>query len=148
MPEMELITKRERAKLLNSLYRYVFWVGEKIPEKVEIDGKTIMLHEFIWEMINKTELSDEDKGHIERYITLLSKKEHEYKTYLETAEMTPENAKKIFNKTAGLLRAIMDLKELEKGPRRGEEKHFHQRLVERKVAEAKELIFFMDELKK
>lgn len=144
----ELITKRERAKLLNSLHRYVFWVGEKIPEKVEIDGKTIMLHEFIWEMINKTELSDEDKEHIERYITLLSKKEQEYKTYLETAEITPENAKKIFNKTAGLLRAIMDLKELEKGPRREEERHFHQRLVERKVAEAKELISFLDEIKK
>ena len=147
MPE-ELITKSERAKLLNSLHRYVFWVGEKIPEKVEIDGKTIKLHEFIWEMINKNELSDEDKEHIEYYLTLLSKKEHEYTTYLETAEMTPENAKKIFNKTAGLLRAIMDLKELEKGPRREEERHFHEHLVQRKVAEAKEFISFLEEINK
>ncbi len=147
MFEMELITKRERAKLLNSLYRYVFWVGEKIPEKVEIDGKTIMLHEFIWEMVNKPELSDKDKEHIKGYITLLSRREHEYETYLQTAELTPENAKKLFNKTAGLLRAIMDLKELEKGRRRGEEKHFHERLVKKKVAEAKELISFLDEIK-
>lgn len=148
MPKKEFITKRERAKLLNSLHRYVFWVGEKIPEKVEIDGKTIKLHEFIWEMINKPELSDEDKEHIERYIILLSRKEHEYETYLQTAEITPRNAKKLFNKTAGLLRAIMDLKELEKGPRREEERHFHERLVKRKVAEAKELISFLDEIKK
>jgi hypothetical protein len=147
MPEKELINKRERAKLLNSLHRYVFWVGEKIPEKVEIEGKTIKLHEFIWEMVNKPEFSEKDKEHIECYIKLLSRREHEYETYLQTAELTPGNAKKFFNKTAGLLRAIMDLKELEKGPRREEERHFHERLVKRKVAEAKELISFLDEIK-
>jgi len=148
MPEKNFISEHERARLLHGLRRYVFWVGEKIPEKVEIDGKTIKLHEFIWDMINKTELSDEDKEHIERYIVLLSRREHEYESYLETAEITPEDAKKIFNRTAGLLRAIMDLKELEKGPNREDERHFHEHLVQRKVAEAKKLISFLDEIKK
>jgi len=148
MPQNEFISKNERAKLLNSLHRYVFWVGEQIPGEVEIDGEMVKLHEYIWKMLNKPELSDKNKECIERYITRLSEIEHEYETSLEKAELTPQDAKELFNRTAGLLRAIMDLKELEKSSKKGEAKHFHEHLVKHKVADAKRLVRLLDKLKK
>ncbi len=40
--------------LLNKLHRPLFWVGEHIPEEIDINGKNVKLHEIIWEIINKT----------------------------------------------------------------------------------------------
>ncbi len=147
MSDDEFITKREHAKLLNSLHKYLFWVGEQIPEKVDIDGEQVRLHEFVWEMVNKPQLSDEDKKQINHCITRISEKEEEYESDLEESDLTQEDAKKLFNLTAGLLRALMDLKELEESPKKKRLRKFHYDAKKRKIDDAKKLVAFLDKIK-
>ncbi|MBW6470589.1 MAG: methyl-accepting chemotaxis protein [Methanosarcinaceae archaeon] len=147
MSDDELITKREHKKLLNSLHKYLFWVGEQIPEIVDIDGEQVRLHEFIWEMINKPCLSDGDKKQIDHCIAHISKKEKEYENDLEESDLTREDAAKLFDLTAGLLRAIMDLKELEESPKKKLSRKFHDDVKKRKIDDAKKLVTFLDNIR-
>lgn len=120
------ITDRERNSLLNSLHRRLFWVGEQIPRKVKLDGKEINLHEVVWEIVNKRKYTSEDLENIQAFLDMLNGKEKECERYLEEGDITYQEAKEIFNETAGLMRAIMDLQELtepSKRKKRTETKH-------------------------
>ena len=147
MSDDEFITKREHEKLLSSLHKYLFWVGEQIPQKIEIDGDQVHLHEFVWEMVNKPQLSDDDKKQINYCIAHISKKEEEYEKDLGESDLTQEDAKKLFSQTAGLLRALMDLKELEESPKKKRSRKFHYDAKKRKIDDAKKLVAFLDKIK-
>lgn len=104
--------------LLSRLHRPLFWVGEHVPGELEIEGKNIKLHEIIWEIINKTHFSAKDIGNIELFLSLLKEKEHEYEKSLEQNDISYEEAKNLFTQTAGIMRAIMDLTEIEEESKR------------------------------
>lgn len=107
------ISDNERNMLLNKLHRPLFWVGENVPKEVEIEGKKLKLHEIIWEIVNKTHYSKKDIEDIDLFLSLLKEKEHEYETALEHSDISSEEAKNLFNETAGIMRAIMDLTQIE-----------------------------------
>ncbi|WP_406655603.1 DUF5788 family protein [Methanolobus sp. ZRKC2] len=112
MGEDSEISERERNKLLNNLHKRLFWVGEQIPSKIMLDGKEVNLHEVVWEIVNKRKYSPEDLDNIQIFLDLLYEKEKECERQLEEGNLTEKEAKDIFNETAGLMRAIMDLQEL------------------------------------
>ncbi|NYT19607.1 MAG: methyl-accepting chemotaxis protein [Methanosarcinales archaeon] len=146
MAEDQLITEDQRAKLLARLHRHLFWCGERIPDEVEIEGKMVPLHEITWKLITKPKLTEEDREHIDHCIVVLRKKAKSCENYLGKTDMTLEQAKDVFDKTAGLLRAIMDLKDLEElsGPERMKK---YQEEVERcKIKDAKSWMNFLAEL--
>ncbi len=112
MKDCEEISVREREKLLKSLHSSLFWVGEEIPYKIIIDGNEMHLHEIVWEIVNKPQIKRSDIENIDKLLEVLSAKEKECEKYLEHGHMSPDEAKEIFDKAAGIKRAIMDLKEL------------------------------------
>lgn len=114
----EKITDNQRNVLLNRLHRPLFWVGEQVPEEIEIKGKNVKLHEIIWEIINKTSFSRTDIDDIEMFLSLLKEKEHEYEGVLEHNDISYEEAKNLFSQTAGIMRAIMDLVQIEEETKR------------------------------
>lgn len=57
----ELITSEEREHLLFGLHRFLAWVGEPLPEKVEADGEKIEIHDLIWRCIHNKEFSEKEK---------------------------------------------------------------------------------------
>lgn len=118
MENEEKITDNQRNVLLNRLHRPLFWVGEHVPEEIEIKGKNVKLHEIIWEIINKTSYSITDIENIEMFLSLLREKEHEYEGALEHNDISSEEAKNLFSQTAGIMRAIMDLVQIEEEAKR------------------------------
>jgi len=139
----KLITERERKQLLAALHTRLFWVGEKIPYFVEMDGKKCKLHDRVWELINKETLSEDDKQEIEKCIALLKDKERIDELELETKEMTLEEAKKLSDETAGLLRAIMDLREIEEGISKEKENEFHEIFSAQRTEEIRRWLNFL-----
>ena len=139
----KLITEWERKQLLAALHTRLFWVGEKIPYFVEMDGKKCKLHDRVWELINKDTLSEDDKQEIEKCIVLLKDKERIDELELETKEMTLEEAKKLSDETAGLLRAIMDLREIEEGVSKEKEKKFHELFSAQRTEEIRRWLNFL-----
>lgn len=137
------ITESERKQLLAELHARLFWVGEEIPYFVEINGKKCKLHERVWDLINRKNISDDDRKQIEKYIAVLKEKEMADELELQTKEMTREESKKLFNETAGLMRAIMDLREIEEGTSKEKEKEFHDMFSTQRTEEIRRWLNFL-----
>ncbi|WP_321429370.1 DUF5788 family protein [uncultured Methanolobus sp.] len=139
----DTLSEWERKQLLAALHARLFWVGEEIPYSVDIRGKKCKLHELVWRLINKDKLTDEDIVHIDKYITFLREKEQEDETKLKTEKLTKDEAKALFNETGGILRAIMDLRDIEEGTVKEKEKEFHDIFSKERVAEARKWLRFL-----
>ncbi|MBP1908030.1 DUF5788 family protein [Methanolobus bombayensis] len=139
----DTLSEWERKQLLAALHARLFWVGEEVPYSIDIKGKKCKLHELVWSLINKDKLTDEDIKHIDTYVSYLREKEQEDENKLKTATLTKEEAKALFNETGGLLRAIMDLKDIEDGTAKEKEKEFREIFSKERVAEARRWLQFL-----
>jgi len=135
----------ERDKLLHRLHGYLAWVGAEIPSVFEIDGMEIPLHELVWRLINKKELADEEIVGIESLISVLEKKESRDEAAIAEADITEEEANNLYKEASGLLRAIMDLKDLERGAY-PDDYDLRRKVAQKKVRDAHSLLKFVDKL--
>ncbi len=133
----EYITEEERKELLSALHCRLFWVGQQIPDYIEFDGKNYPLHNYVWELIQKDKLTDEDKSRIDKCIEKISAKEKKDERDLEEKPLTHENAQALYHETAGLLRAIVDLKEIEDGTLKEDTKRFQEQFASQRIKDAK-----------
>jgi len=111
----DYISPREREHLLNGLHRYLVWVGEKVPQEIEVEGKNIQLNEVIWQCIHQKELSEDEKKNLLKLVEMLERKVVHSEVELQKANLTHEEAKKLYNEIASLIRAIMDIRDCEAG---------------------------------
>lgn len=88
----DYITDEERQRLISKLHRLLVWVGESLPDVVNVDGKTVDVHNVIWWCIHKKEFTEEEKNNFKEIASLLEKKEKDYEAMLQTANLTHEDA--------------------------------------------------------
>lgn len=136
----DYISPEEREHLLAGLHRFLVWVGEKIPDEVEVNGKSIKLHELIWRCIHKKELSEQEKNRLLELVHILETKEKHAEEELHKANLTREEAKRLYDESASLIRAIMDLRECEAGKVKLKESRED---IRRKVDDARRWIGFL-----
>ena len=141
---MEQLSAIKRAKLLHGLHGYLAWVGAEIPDVFEIDGTKIPLHELIWRLINKKELTESETVGIESLIRALEKKEALDEIALADENITKEEAEAIYKEAAGILRAIMDLKRIENGAH--PDADVNRKILQKKISDAQGLLKFVDEV--
>lgn len=166
----DYLTEEERRKLLSSLHRVLVWVGVKEPEECKIERDAlhaelerfhqtekdlppevqtndckIYLHRLIWRLINEKEITDKERMQIEEMIDLLEKKEKAEEEVLLHEKLTHSQAKQIYNEAAGVLRSIIDLKDVLKKRDHNAEDIDRIRV---KVEDAKRWNDFMDKVKK
>lgn len=138
------LTDEERDQLLSALHSRLFWVGQYIPDVIKIEGKTCHLHNYVWELIQKETLSQTEKVSIDKYIETISTKEKEDEKKLEKQSITLEEATSLYHETAGLLRAIMDLKEIEDGSIKENTKHFQEMFANQRIKDARLWLEFLN----
>lgn len=144
----EYITEDERKQLLSALHCRLFWVGQHIPDQVEIDGKNYHLHNYVWELIQKDKLTESEKSRIDKCIEIVSAKEKEDEKELAEEPLTEEEAKNLYRETAGLLRAITDLKEIESGALQENTKRFQEIFANQRIKNAKLWLEFIKNVSK
>ncbi|MHC1756325.1 MAG: DUF5788 family protein [Methanosarcina sp.] len=142
------ITDTERRQLLSALHSRLFWVGQHIPDYVEFEGETYPLHNYVWELIQKENLTAGEKSRIDKCIDIISAKEQEDEKELEEKPLTQEQAKSLYHETAGLLRAITDLKEIESGALKESTKRFQEQFVNQRVRDARLWLEFIKNVSK
>ena len=76
-------------------------------------------------------------------IHLLEKRESCDEIALSDENITKEEANNLYNEASGILRAIMDLKEIERGAQKEED--LRRRALRKKVRDARSLLKFVDE---
>ncbi len=111
----DYISEDERERLLAGLHRFLIWVGEPVPDEVNVDGENIKLHELIWRCVHKRELTEDEKKRLSELAQFLETKEKHDEEVLRRAKITREEAKRLYRESASLIRAIIDLKECESG---------------------------------
>jgi len=141
---MEKLSVSEREKLLHGLHGYLAWVGAEIPDVFEIDGIEIPLHEVVWRLVNKKELTEAETTGIESLIRALEEAEVYDETALAKEAVTREEAEDLYKEAAGLLRAIMDLKGIENGAHPDED--VRRKLLQKKISDAQGLLKFVDDV--
>ncbi len=109
--DMELITEPERKKLLWSLRSDFAWVGKKIPESVEIDGKEYRLRGMVRKLGEKEFPEPEETAEIRALLPELEARAKANEELLETEELTKAEAEALYEEAIGLLRAVMEFKD-------------------------------------
>ena len=139
----EYIPQPEREHMLFELHRYLAWVGESIPEMITIDGKEFQLHDLVWKLIQKKRLTESERKYVKWLIHKLENLEQIDEEKIEKAHLT--QAALIQDEAAGLLRAIMDLKELEEGKiQRADLKKLN---ISNKVEDARRWVKYMKQMR-
>ncbi len=136
----DYITEDERQHFLLGLHRFLIWVGEKLPEDVEVNGRKVSLRDLIWACIHQREFSDKERKYFLDIIHFLETKEKYNEEMLHKANLTRDEAKRLYRDSAGLIRAIIDLRECESGKvklKEGTED------IKRKVSDAKRWLGFL-----
>ncbi len=136
----DYISLNEREHFLSELHRFLVWVGEPLPDEVEVNGETIKLHELIWRCIHKTELSESEKERLMELVRLLETKEKHDEEVLQRANLTHDEAKRLYHESAALIRAIMDLRECEAGKVKLKESSEE---IRKKIEDAKRWLGFL-----
>jgi hypothetical protein len=144
----EYLTDEERKQLLSALHCRLFWVGQHIPDYVEFEGKNYPLHNYVWDLIQKDTLTEVEKSRIDKCIDIISAKEKEDEKELEEKTLTREEAKTLYRETAGLLRAVIDLKEIESGALKESSRRFQERFANQRIKDAKLWLEFIKEVSK
>ena len=141
---MERLSVSEREKLLHGLHGYMAWVGAEIPDVFEIDGTEIPLHELVWRLINKKELTESETIGIESLIRALEEKETCDETVIANETTTREEAEFLYKEASGLLRAIMNLKRVGDGAH--PDKDVCRKVLQKKIRDARSLLKFVDDV--
>ena len=109
------LTKEEREKLIFKLTRMCTFIGCEIPEKVELEGEIIPLHEFMWRLITtKGPLTPEEFAAVDLLHYKIEKKIREEESEIKSADITEEEALKLYVEACGLIRAAVELRDIEK----------------------------------
>ena len=141
----EYIPQAEREHMLFELHRYLAWVGESIPGRILIDGKDIQLHELVWKLIQKKRLTESEKKCVKWLIHKLENIEQIDEEKIEKAHLTRAQATLIQDEAAGLLRAIMDLRDLEEG--KIQHADFKKLNIADKVEDARRWVKYMKQMR-
>jgi hypothetical protein len=108
------LTEEERKRLEQKLSRLLEWVGVWVPDDVMLDGQNVPLHETVWKLIRKSRLSREEEALLLNLEDRLDKKYKEDLGKIDKTDRTEDQAFQDYCEAAGLLRAIVTLKDLEK----------------------------------
>ncbi len=165
----DLLTKRERNQLLANLHRTLIWVGVQDPDKFEIDPDLLReemekdrigpgdlppevhpkrgvvdLRHLIWRLIHEKDLTEKEETEIKELIRLLKARETRDEERLKEERLTTEEAHRLFEETAAVIRTLMDLREiLEK---REHKTDVGREVVKKKVNDVKRWNAFVDEM--
>jgi len=110
------LTKKEREELLFKLKRIFTFVGTETPEKIELDGQVVPLHEVMWHLINhKQEITPEECAAVQKLWRAIERKIQQIESTIRGQDIDESEALELYAEAQGLIRAAVELRGLEKG---------------------------------
>jgi len=165
----DLLTDRERDRLLANLHRTLVWLGVQDPERLEIDpdllkeemardriapadlppevhpaAGTVDLRHLVWRLIHLSELSEKEEMEVRELIRVLKAKEAADEGKLKEARLTREEAHRIYEETAAVIRSLLDLREIL--AKKEHKTDVRREVIKKKVNDVKRWNAFVDEM--
>lgn len=140
------ISDGERSTLKKKLIRTLNWIGVKMPDEVELNGKKLPLSEVVWGLLNKKEcFTEEEKKVIADLEMALEKKLKEDMKKIDRDEQKAD-AINHYCEALGLMRAIISLKGMLASDR-CERIRLTKRIQDRRREETENWLNFMKDLR-
>jgi len=127
---------RQRDELLDRIHRSSATVGGSIPETVLLEGESIPLREFYFEISDKQEIQTDEEERFEEILTYLRRERLRLIQLIENDEVDYESANELVPKISDLDRAIDAFESLE-GP------DLDEQLRQEKIKSAEGLVDLM-----
>ena len=135
-----VLTDDERKHLLLSLKGMFAYMGIMLPQSLTLDDGTVLkLKDLVWGLIAKKDLTDDEVVAARELANILNKRIEDNRALIERYDITEEQAEKLYFLTAGLLRAVMELRGLGMHDR---EEEYSRIARERHVDDARKLLAF------
>jgi len=106
------VQEYERKQLLERVEREGATVGATIPETVEVQGETIDLQEFVFEVKRREEVPPGERDRVERAKRNLRRERLQRKQRIEDGDVTREEGERLVESIVGIDRALNALKSL------------------------------------
>jgi len=116
LSEARNLTKEEREELLFKLNRLFTFIGTEIPEKIELDGQVVALHEVMWRLLNHDrDLTPEECAAVQKLYVAIERKIREIESAIRSEDINEHEALALYAEAQGLIRAAVELRDFEKG---------------------------------
>lgn len=131
----------ERAELLESIYSGSGTIGSSIPETVTIDGETVPLREFYFEVAEPDELGNKERERVEEVLSFLRRERLAMVQRIRNQEVEYETGKAVVPTIRDLDRAINAFESLE-------DPSYAEQVRRHRIESARELVDLMREFGK
>lgn len=167
------LTEEERKQMLENIHRSLVWIGVAIPDRLK-DGREairmemekeslasgslppevhpekgdIDLRHLIERLISEKELTGDERTQVRELIDILGSMELQDEEKLKGSSMTRLQARELYDETAGVIRALIELKDLLKRREHGDGKADEKaEAIRRRVEDARRWNAFMKQIK-
>lgn len=106
------VQEYERKRLLERVEREGATVGATIPETVEVQGETIDLQEFVFEVKRREGVPPGERDRVERAKRNLRRERLQRKQRIEDGDVTREEGERLVESIVGIDRALNALESL------------------------------------
>lgn len=109
-----VFTEKERQLLLERLDSLSVWVGARIPERLNLEGRPVDLRNLLRNLASSKEPTAEELDLARRVEAALQAQEKTLKERLARGELSEQEAIMTYEETRGIIRALLKLRELGK----------------------------------
>jgi len=106
------VQEYERKRLLERIEREGATVGADIPETIEVQGETVDLREFVFEVKRRETVPAGERERVERAKRNLRRERLQRKQRVENGDITPEEGERLVESIVGIDRALNALESL------------------------------------
>jgi hypothetical protein len=104
------LTKEDRARIVSRIHSLLFWVGEMIPQGIEMEGRSIPLRDVVFRYIMSDSPSDEERKEAARLAYMLDQHVGDMEEEIKHGDLTRARACELMNEARAYLRAVDELR--------------------------------------
>lgn len=132
------LTADDRNKINGRIHSLMYWVGEFVPQELEIDGRRILLRDTVFEFISDPDPGPEKLESAYALADRLDLERGKLEKRLRSGDLTVENAHNILDEILGLMRAVDELRHLN-----GEQADYERKVLMDKVNDERRWLAFV-----
>jgi hypothetical protein len=104
------LTKEDRAKIASRIHSLLFWVGEMIPQEIEVERRSIPLRDVVFRYIMSESPSEEERKDAAALALMLDQLVKEMEEEIKHGDLTRARACELMNEARSYLRAVDELR--------------------------------------
>ncbi len=136
------LTSEDRAKIVSRIHSLFYWVGEMIPQEIELEHRRVPLRDVVFNYIMSDSPSEDDRKDAEALARLLDRSVKDMEEEIKHGDLTRAEACELMNEARSYLRAADELRNAT-----GEEADVKRHALMKRVDDARRWKRFIDKVR-